>query len=168
MAPNRIATLALAGVSTLAACGLVGTSPQPSRPQSCKGISAELGGCDNPPQYEGTTCAALATEWGTQVNDRVVAIIEGPAIVADVARSARILRTQVLATVTLPRHMDEIGLLGECSAAQILTGALPEFDAEHRAGIGTALYDGSPVATWEQYMTETEKSLSILDYPVST
>jgi hypothetical protein len=172
VATSRVAANVGAAVvlaSLLVACDLLaGASPQRTQPQFCNGISAGIDGCDNPPQYEGTTCAALAAEWGRVVNERVAAVIQGPAVVDDSQRSARIQRTLVLATVTLSTHMDQNGLLGECSAAEILSGARPEFSDELQAGIGSALYDDNPPATWEQFNAEALRGLSVLDFPVAT
>ncbi len=173
MSPSRVATMlgAAAVLAALFVAGceiLAGASASPTPPQSCNGISAEIGGCDNPPHYVGTNCDALAGEWGRVVNDRVVAVIQGPAVVDDAQRSARIQRVLVLATTTLALHLGQIGLLGDCSAAAILSGAEPEFSAELRAGIAGALYDGNPTATWEQFNAEALRALSVLDFPVST
>ena len=42
-----------------------------------------------------------------------------------------------------------------------------QFSPELRAGIGGALYDGSPAASWEQFEAEALRALSVLDFPVS-
>lgn len=169
MATSRVASI-LGAVAVLASilsgCGLFpGTSAQPS---SCNGVPADIGGCADAPTYEGTTCEALSAEWGQEVDDRILKVIAEPPVVNDKQRSARIHDVLVLATVTLGLRMGEIGLLGHCSATEILMGAQPAFTAALKIGIVSALYDDSPAASWEQFNTEAMRVLSVLDAPASS
>jgi hypothetical protein len=168
MATFRVATMLclIVVASLISGCGLI-SSPQRTD-QICDGIPADAGGCDNPPVYVGTTCEALGAEWGKHVNDRLLEIIDGPIAVDGARQSSRILAFQILATVRLARHLDRIGLLGGCSAADILSGADKEFSAELRDSIGGVLYDGEPVATWEEFEASAAKALGVLDFPVSS
>ena len=169
MATLRAATMLCALIvvaSLIAGCEFV-SGPQPTE-QICDGIPADLGGCDNPPGYVGATCEALGPEWGKHVNDRLLEIIAGPIVVDGARKSSRIQGFEVLATVRLARHLDRIGLLGECSAAEILAGAETEFAAELRSTIGAELYDGEPMATWEDFEASAAKALSVLDFPISS
>ena len=168
MAPLRVASQG-AAVAVLAfvlsACGRIAVSSGPSH---CNGISAEIGGCDNPPTYTGTTCAAVALEWGQHVNDRIGTVIDGPESVGGKRKSARIQDVLILATVTLAGHLQATDALGSCSAEDVWAGAQSAFDARFKSGIPSALYDGSPVATWEQFDAEARRALSVLDFPIAT
>jgi len=168
MATFRVATLCglIVVASLISGCELVSGPNQTD--QICDGIPGDMGGCDDPPQYVGTTCEALGPEWGKHVNDRLLEIIDGPVVVDGARKSSRIQAFQLLATVRLARHLDEIGRLGECSTAEILSGADGELSAELRDRIGGALYDGEPVATWEQFEAEAAKALSVLDFPIAS
>lgn len=169
MATIRIATIVSALVvvaSLLSACSVFpGAS---ARPTLCNGVPADIGGCDDPPRYEGTTCAALSAEWGQEVNDRILKLIVEPAVVNGEQRSARVHSVLVLATTTLGLRMGQLGLLGECSASDILTGAQPAFTADLKAGIVSALYDDNPPASWKQFNTEALRVLAVLDVPFAS
>ena len=168
MATFRVATMLclIVVASLISGCGLV-SGPKPTD-QICDGVPADIGGCNDPPTYVGSTCEALAAEWGRYVDDRVTQIINGPEDVDGARKSARIQQFLVLATVRMSLYMNRIGLLGACSSAEILAAAHPEFSPELKSSIGGALYDGDPIVTWDEFEAASLKALSVLDFPVSS
>jgi hypothetical protein len=75
---------------------------------------------DETPVYTGTTCAELAQEWGEEVDRRITAIIDGPDVVNDQAKSAQNTDALVLASTAMSVHMDHLGLLNECDMPEFL------------------------------------------------
>lgn len=120
------------------------------------------------PAFTATDCASAGAEWGAAVDRLAADVVTGPANRNGEARSVRIRTAMILPTTTLGRYLDAHGMLGSCSAAQLLAAAEPAFGDELRAGAATALYDGDPVATWQQFMDEAARVLSVFDAPVES
>lgn len=141
-------------------CSLVSATPAPS---SCDGISSEIGGCDSGlPSFAGTTCEEVGAEWGQAVDTGIRAVIAEPPVVDGKQKSARISDVMVLAFVRATKHMEATGQLASCRAADFLDAATPAFSDELKAGIGAALYDGSPDATYEQFLAEVQNVIKQL------
>jgi hypothetical protein len=158
-----IAGLILVASSTSACSVLSAPSPDTTM---CDGVPADMGGCGSQrPTYRGMTCEELGSEWGQHVDAHLHAVIDGPAKVDDKQRSVLIHEELVLATTTVGLRLQEVGLLGTCKVATFLPAAEREFSDALRATIGSALYDGNPVATYEQFHAEVEHVLSVLDEP---
>jgi hypothetical protein len=142
-------------------CGIVSGTPAPS---SCDGISSGLGGCAaGQPSFAGTTCAEVGAEWGQAVDAGIRAVIAGPPTADGKQRSARISDVMVLAFVRASQQLQTAGRLEGCSSADFLSAATPAFSADLKRGIGSALYDGSPEATFEQFLAEVQNVIRGLD-----
>lgn len=149
--------------SFVSACGLTSASPSPS---SCNGVSAEAGGCrPDLPVFDGTTCAEVGKEWGQAVDGSVLAVVDGPAVANGSHRSARIGDELALAFVTAAGRLEQLGLIGKCGAADFLAAAEPEFGEDLKARVGDALYDGDPIATYDQFLDMARNAVRTLDSP---
>ena len=155
----------LAVVATVASCTLSQptTTVQPS-PTVCDGVSSELGGCTaNRHTYTGGTCQDLAREWATIVNEGIVDVLRGPAVVGEQGRSVLIRQALTLTTVDVNERLRELGLRGTCDVSEFVATAEPLFSAELRAGVGDALYDGLPPASYEEWLADVSKAARILE-----
>jgi len=133
---------------------------------SCDGVSSDVGGCAaDQPTFSGTTCAEVGAEWGEIVDERSLAVIQGPANADGKARSARLKDVQVLAFVRAADHMGEVGILGSCHSAEFVGAAEPKFTPELRASVGGAMYDGEPVVTYTEYLADVLQTARALDAP---
>jgi hypothetical protein len=153
---------ALVILSAIAGCaGAPAVAPEPS---ICDGIPADMGGCSQQrPVYAGDTCEEVAAEWGTAIETLMTPILDEPAVVDDQQRSSRILGANIVASVTAATHLDEIGLLGTCRSEAFVAAAEAGFSAGFRGRILNVLYDGQPVATWDQFRSELTRGISIID-----
>ena len=127
----------------------------------CAGSSSRL---DEIPVYTGTTCAGLAHEWGEEVDRRITAIIDGPDVVTDLGKSAQNIQALTLASTALSMHMDGLGLLNECDMPEFLPIAEQEFSDKLRANAGAILYDGDPVATYDDWYSDMQRFLGVIDF----
>ena len=136
---------------------------------TCLALGLLVAGCsfttqsDETPVYAGTTCAELAQEWGEEVDRRVTGIIDGPDVVNGQAKSARNTHALVLASTAMSEHMNHLGLLNECDMLEFLPIAEQEFSEQLRAEAGTILYDSEPVATYDDWHTNMESILLVID-----
>jgi hypothetical protein len=155
------ALLVFAGL--VAGCGALGSSPKPS---SCDGISSLAGGCDpDQPAFAGTTCAEVGAEWGTIVDQRILAVIHGPSNVNGNARSVNTKNAMVLAFIRAAQHMEALGILDDCHSAEFIGAAEPNFSPELRSSVGAAMYDGEPVVTYTDFVTDALSTVGSLDHP---
>ena len=159
----RIAML-LAAVTVVASCGAT-TSPSPSASQQvCGGISADIGGCTTPRHtFTGSTCRDLAREWAGELDPALVAILDGPAVSNENARSVRLQQALVIATADMNIRMRALNLQDECDAPEFLATAEPLFSAKLKTGIGVALFDGSPVSTYDDWLGDVRRQLRVID-----
>lgn len=166
MTSQRLPSALVAGlilVASLTSACSVASTPEPTM---CDGIPAEMGGCGSQrPTYQGTTCEELGSEWGQHVDARLRAVIDGPAQVDDKQRSVLIQNELVLATTTVGLRLQKLGLLNTCKVAIFLPAAEREFSDTLKSKIGAVLYDGNPIATYEQFHAEVEYVLGVLDEP---
>lgn len=159
----RLAML-LAIVAIVASCGST-ASPAPSATQQvCDGISADIGGCTTPRHtYTGSTCIDLAKEWASVLTPALVAIVDGPAVVHENGRSVRLQQALVIATADMNARVRSLNLQGECDAPEFLAAAELLFSTRLRDGIGAALFDGNPVSTYEDWLSDVRRQLRVID-----
>ena len=158
---RRVMSMAvLVGTVALGSCApsFDGSSP----PRISDGISSELGGCDELPVFAGDSCDALAAEYGRLLDDEVIEIIEGPAGVDGEARSARLKQVMTLLAVVAGRRLDEVGIGRTCDVRAFRTIAEAEFSPQLREQVGRVMYDGDPVATYDEWLDDLENSLRVL------
>ena len=154
------AILILAAATLVGGCG-IGAAPTP---HACDGVAAEMGGCDaDQPTFTGTTCAEVGEEWGAIVDTRVLAVIDGPAAANGMARSVLLRNAMVLAFVRAADHMGKLGILATCGSAEFLGAAEPRFSPELRSSVGGAMYDGEPVVTYTEFLTDALNVVKTLD-----
>ena len=167
MAELRRPALSLATVlvaMALAACNIVGT--QPDSQGNCGGVSREAGGCSTERHtYVATTCDDAAKEWAAVLDAAVVGVLNGPDVVDDNARSVRLGQQLVISAVDLNEHLRQLRLREECSVAGVMAIAEPLFSEQVRSGAGAALYDGQPVATYDEWLADVRKVLGVIDDP---
>ena len=139
-------------------------SAEPTKPPLCDDISATAGGCDaDQPAYTGTTCADLAREWGDEVDRRLTAVIDGPAVVEGEAKSAQQTSVLVLTSTRLSMYMDRAGLLDSCDLPEFLPIAEGQFSDKLREGVGEIIYDGEPVVSYEAWLADMERFIAVID-----
>ena len=115
--------------------GCMGSAGNATQPPFCDGITAEVGGCDeDQPTYTGTTCAELAREWGDEVDRRLTAVIDGPAVDGE-AKSVQQSNVLVLTSTRLSMYMDRTGLLDSCDLREFLPIAEEQFSDKLREGV---------------------------------
>ena len=155
--------LRLLVVMVIAGCGpFAGASP--TNPPVCDGIPADFGGCDSArPVFTGTTCVAIADEWVTAIDERVIPIINGPPVENDMQRSSRISNVLVLSSIVAGMRLDELGLLDSCDAPTFLEAAESGFSDELQGGIGATLFDGQPRASRADWEESLFRAIRIID-----
>jgi hypothetical protein len=133
-------------------------------------MDAEMGGCDPAllPTFEGLDCDQIAQEFGEFLDTQTVAVLEGPEMVDGNGRSVRLKHRMVVLTTLAGRRLDELDLRGECDIVGFLATAEQRFSAELMSGVGAALYDGDPVATYEEWRTELERTLALIEPDASS
>lgn len=123
-----------------------------------------MGGCDpGRHTFTGETCQALAREWATVIDGAVVNVLRGPAVVEDQGRSVLLRQALVVATVDLTRRLDELEPRPACDLDEFMTSAEPLFSPELRAGVGEALFDGQPSASYEDWLEDVRQTVRIID-----
>lgn len=149
----------LAAVAVIAACN---AAPQASPSQEvCDGISADMGGCTGERhQFTSTTCADLAREWVTVLDPAVVAILDGP---AGVRRSSLLKQAVVITTLDMNTRLRALDLQADCDAPEFMAVAVPLFSDKVRSGVGNALWDGEPPATFEEWLDDVRRTLRVID-----
>jgi hypothetical protein len=147
----------------LLVAGCVGTG-EPTEAPLCDGIPADMGGCSkDQPAYTGVTCEELAEQWGSEVDRRLTAIIDGPAVVEGEAKSVQQTTALVLVSTRLSQYMDRLGLLDDCDLPEFLPIAELQFSKQLRDGAGSILYDGDPAATYEEWFADMQKFIRVID-----
>lgn len=154
----------------LAACTQLQPTPSlNAEPSICAGIASDFGGCSpDRPTYTGTTCPDLAAEWGSDVDRRTVAIINGPAGVDGKAKSARNVDTLVLTSLVLTMRLDDRGLRSSCGMSEFWQIAQRQFSDALRAGAGRILWDGDPVVPFADWLARAKEIVGMIDDGKST
>ena len=108
----------------LGACGLVVQSPV-ATPAVCDGVDSGLGGCDpDQPEFTGTTCESVAREFGAQLDDRIVPILEGNDVVNGEHKSVRMGHAVALMVTRVDQYLGLPAVAVNCHAAQFLDDAM--------------------------------------------
>jgi hypothetical protein len=156
--PTVLVLIVLFAAIGLSGCGLVSRgSPQPS---ICDGISSDIGPCGAAPSFAATTCTDLASEYGVALDRALLEVIRGPADVDGEAKSSRLIHAEVFVTTALTNRMISLGIIEECKMPDFLDAAEPGFSAELRAGVGQALFDGQPTASYGEFRERLAKVMS--------
>ena len=155
-----IATL-LVAVMSIASCNPIGQAPTPT---VCDGVSSEAGGC-NPGRhvFTASTCADLAEEWATALDSAVVALLQSPPVVDQQGRGVRIKQAMVIISVDLNERLRTLGLRASCDVPEVVGIGEPLFSPALRAGVGNAMYDGDPPATYDEWRADLLRSLQVID-----
>jgi len=141
------------------------TNPGSSFPSQtvCDGISSDAGGCTaERHSFAATTCDGLAREWATVLDRQVVTIVNGP---PDPGRavSVRLKSAVSIVTIDLNTKLRALDLAADCDVPKFMDAAQPGFSADVRAKVGAGLYDGDPVATYEDWLADVKRTLAIID-----
>jgi hypothetical protein len=152
-------TVVLLIAITLGSCGPVSLSARPTE-SFCSGVTTDIGGCDPVPSFVATTCETLAGEFGTAIDRAMLDILNGPDSVAGDGRSVRIQHRGILITTALTDRMIGLGILRRCTMPVFLDHAATAFSADMKARIGAVLYDGSPPATYEEFIDRLGRIMS--------
>ena len=147
-------------VGMLAGCSLVpAANPEES---FCDGISSEVGGCaPDRPAFAATTCDEIAREFGSQVNQRLVAIYIGPED-RELSKAVRATQYLTVAASLANLRVRNLGLIKECSAGPFVDVAETEFSDELRAHAGEIMTDGDPVS-YDAWRDELVALMALLD-----
>ena len=150
----------LAVVAMVASC----TTPSQPSPTVCGGVSSEVGGCTTDRHtFTGDSCHDLAREWAAVLDAGVVGVLRGPAEVGDQARSVLLKQVVVITTIDLNARLEVLGLRNTCDLQEFMATAEPAFSAELRTGVGDAMYDGLPPATYGEWLADVQKTASIIE-----
>ena len=145
----------------LAGCGLgsaLGT------PEICDGMAAEMGGCDDDlPSFTADSCGGAAREWGRLVDAQVLDIISGPEAVDGDGRSVRLKQAVVLLSTLAGRHLDEVGIRDRCDSEPFVEVPEAEFSDELRAQVGSAMFDGAPVVSYEEWLLDVARIATMIE-----
>jgi hypothetical protein len=136
------------------------TTPLPS---VCDGVSSDIGGCtaERHP-FVGASCEELAKEFGGVLDRQVVALLNAPTDPSQ-AMSVRLKQTVVILTTDMNTKLRELGLAETCDVPAFLAVAEPEFSADLRAKVGSALFDGEPAATYDDWLADVTRTLAVID-----
>lgn len=155
------APLGLAAMLTMS-MALACTGSAGDGPAVCDGVSSELGGCaPDRATYGATDCEGIAREFGSQLEDRIMTIIEGPESNEE-SKATRIGNVVVVTAQLANLHIRRSGLIRDCTASAFVDTADAGFTPKFKDIVGQYLHDGPAVdyATWKANLS---RELSILD-----
>ena len=139
------------------ACGLVVQSPVATA-AVCDGVDSGLGGCDpDQPEFTGTTCESVAHEFGAQLDDRIVPILDGDDVVDGEHKSVRMGHAIALMVTRVDQYLGLPAVALDCQAAQFLDVAEQEFSAELADNAGKHLFGSGPrpYSAWRDDVLKT-------------
>lgn len=136
----------------------------------CEGVSAEVGGCDaDQPTYTALTCEGVGQEFGTELDRRVVAIINGAARVDGESQAVRAGHTVFLVTARANQvtaranqHLRDRGMVKTCGGDEFMRAAEARFSPALKARAGDYLYDSTtrPYAEW---LADVRRTVGVID-----
>ena len=158
--PGAVLVVLLVAIGLSASCATIQSTPHPS---VCDGVSSEIGGCAAERHaFVGSTCEELAVEWGGILDRQVLALLHGPTDPSQ-AISARLKQVIVILSTDMNTRLRELGLADACDVPAFLAAAEPTFSAELREKVGGALFDGDPVATYDDWLADVARTLAVID-----
>lgn len=136
------------------------------RPDFCDGLPREMGACSRSrPQFSGTTCAEVGSEWGRQLDERVMPLIERPFS----GVSSKLLDAEILTIQLANQHMRDNGITPHCSVAVFFSAGEAQLSEALKSEVGDLVYEGNPVVSYlewqERSIDMVELILSIPDAP---
>jgi hypothetical protein len=141
----------------LGACGLLVQSPV-ATPAVCDGVDSGLGGCDpDQPQFTGTSCESVAREFGAQLDDRLVPILEGEDVVDGEHKSVRMAHAVALMVTRVDQYLTSPATALDCRASSFLDVAEEEFSPELEDNAGKHLFGSGPrpYSAWREDLLTT-------------
>ena len=136
------------------------------QPETCGGIDRSLGGCDSTYAFTGTDCAAVAKEFGSQLDATVQAILNGPEAVAEESRGVRITHALTVGTTRANQYIKAASI--PCQGASFVDAALAQISPAVKGGVGAALYVGGS-ETYDEWAAEIRKVVTpIIDAPAAS
>jgi hypothetical protein len=162
---TRTTLLRLLLASAVALLGASCTVTQASPDQAvCDGVSSEVGGCTlERHAFAGETCDALTEEWAQALDGAIVAVLDGPEAVGELGRSVRIRQALIVTTADLNQRLQALQLQAECDLPEFMAIAEPLFSTTLRDGVGAALYDGAPMATYDEWLQDVRNVARSID-----
>ena len=158
-----IAAALVAGVLAMGAIVTVALTPDPH--YVCDGVERTFGGCDpDQPTFTGNGCSAVGAEFGVQLNQRIVTILQGDDVVDGQGKSARVNAAEYLTTTRANQYLREIGIVADCGADEFLAAAEAEFSDELKTDLGPALSEFQDHDyTYEEWRADLRKTLRAID-----
>lgn len=159
--------MAVTGAFVVASCQPpTGQSPEsliPGSTQVCDGISSDVGGCEPRHSFTATTCEGLSEEWAREMDRRIVPILRDPT--QDPNQAASVLLRQALVVVTsdMNGRRRSQNLAQDCEVEAFLSAAEPQLSDELKASVGDFLFDGSPRATYEEWLDDVRLVLRMIE-----
>ncbi len=162
---DRSRTIAVGAVVVVLLLAGLAVAVNLSQPATCGGVDRDLGGCDDPPSFTAADCAGVGTEFGRWFNERLEAIITGPAVVGEESRAVRI-NHAMTATLTFANgYLHEQGI--DCPSPAFLAAAEAQFSGTVQQGVGAASADGEP-QTYDAWLQDVrDLVVGIVDAPAS-
>jgi len=78
--------------------------------------------------------------------------------------SVRLKQALVIVTTDMNTRLLELELVETCDIPAFMAAAEPTFSAELRAKVGGGLYDGDPMATYEEWLDDVKRTLRVIEY----
>ncbi len=160
---KRVITQAVALLTVFVAAGI---GYFVLRPDSCRGIPREFGGCDpDLAPYTATTCLGVAEEWGRFVNDAGLRVIgdNSPRL----GKAARITSERWTITHLANYRLRDLGLITECDAESFYQRGSQEFSTEFMEQAPSYLYDvqpeGEDSVAYEEWEANVRKAVAMID-----
>ena len=161
--PTKTPRMLFLALVVVAGLGASCAAPASPRPTVCDGVSDDIGGCTaERHDFTSTTCEDLAREWATVLDRRALAVLNGPED-PNQAVSVRLKQVVVIVTTDMNTKLRELGLAESCDVPAFVAAAEPSFSADLRAKVGAGLYDGDPMATYQDWLADTKRTLAVID-----
>lgn len=135
------------------------------RPDSCRGIGREFGGCNpNLAPYTATTCIGIAREWGQFVEKAGMHVMsEGP---PGSGPAAQVTSERWTITQLANFRLRDLGLIEDCRADEFYAVGSEEFGEVFRAKAPHYLFDvlfDDEDVTVEQWEEDVRKAVEMID-----